>query len=147
MIGVPLLALLLSRFSWVRRLALALGRRYGPRLVRWLNPPPEFDQLAHDLRQALRREQLVIDVRRLERLLATDMNMSATRQIGNRLAYDWLVRELAEVTESLSPMFLADELSTSNDLFELPSLAWSTGRSTAVQHAPKVEILEIGWRR
>lgn len=145
-IGLFFLALLLAQFAWVRRAVANLARRYGPRLIAWLNPPPEFDQLADDLRQAFRREQLMADVRRLERLLATDMTMSATRQMGNRLAYDWLVRELAEVTGALSPLFLADEVWSSRDRVEATSLTWKVGRGTAVQHAPKVEILEIGWK-
>jgi hypothetical protein len=132
------------------RLHRAIGRlvrRWGPPLVAWLNPPPEVDQLALDLANTMRRERLRADVHRVERLLATDEGMSGTRQLGNRLAYTWLVREFERLTQELSPMLALDDFGAGGSLDYAPSLTRSVASSTGVQHAPKVEILELGWRR
>lgn len=71
------------------------------RLAEWalaqVEPVAEPDPMAADLFRAIRRERLRADIARLQVLLATDMSMSATRQLGNRLAHEWLLRDLREL--------------------------------------------------
>ena len=108
-IGVFVVLVLLLRLAIVRGVIGRWLKPVGERLAEWVNPPPPFDPVADDLAKALRRERLQADVRRLQHLLATDEWMSATRQMGNRLAYDWLVRELDRSTRSISPLFVSDD--------------------------------------
>lgn len=42
-------------------------------------------------------EQLVADLRRLRRLVATDEHRSAARQFGDRIAYDYVLGQLCEM--------------------------------------------------
>ncbi|MGI8456946.1 MAG: hypothetical protein ACR2LI_02365 [Propionibacteriaceae bacterium] len=44
---------------------------------------------------AVQRDRLTADLRRLRHLVRTDEAMSATRQMGNRIAYDQLRQQLA----------------------------------------------------
>lgn len=46
-----------------------------------------------ELREVLRQERLLADLDRVRHLVATDTYMSATRQIGNRIAYEQLLVE------------------------------------------------------
>lgn len=107
-------------------------------------PVEEYDPIADDLYQALRRERLRADLARLERLVATDENMSATRQLGNRLAYAWLLRErerlggLRDAPPSPAAAYHRDAGSTS---------AHTAGQSYTSQRGSNVEVLELGWRR
>jgi len=52
-----------------------------------------------DLWLMYKRDKLSADLRRVECLLATDTWMSATRQRGNRLAYDQLIDELRRIPD------------------------------------------------
>jgi hypothetical protein len=126
-------------------------RRLGERVADGLRQPPEFDQLADDLAKALRREKLRADVRRLERILANDMSMSACRQLGNRMAYDWLLRELDKSTRDISrPLAGHDFADSWVDNWNAPDPATVTRDFAGSQYAsrtPQVEILEIGWKR
>ena len=131
----------------------ALGRalrRLGERVLDELSRPPEFDQLADDLAKALRRERLRADVRRLERILATDESMSACRQLGNRMAYDQLLRELDESTRDISRLFAGAEFADSwvdtLNVVEPAIVTRDFVRSQYAQRTPQVEILEIGWK-
>ena len=79
-----------------------------------------------------RRQQLDGHLDRVGRLLATDMAMSRDRQVGNRLAYAWLL----------------DELKRTPDVF--PAMAPSRPVHLITRDAQRgstVEVLEIGWRR
>jgi hypothetical protein len=65
-------------------------------------PDPEFDDdpiEVAELRETLRTEKLYADLARLRHLVATDTYMSATRQMGNRLAYEQLQQQLAAERE------------------------------------------------
>lgn len=139
--------LLLSlRIPFVRRV---LGKRLsqlGSWAVDRARPAPEFDPLATELYQVLRREKLRSDVRRLQRIVATDMSMSATRQLGNRLAYQWLLREL-ERTRDLSQPTASDGAVNSWRASALSAQTTDLVDSHYSQRPPKVEILEIGWKR
>ena len=106
------------------------------RLVDWgsvyFNPPEEVDPEIEELAIVRRRQQLDAHIDRVRRILATDMSMSHTRQVGNRLAYAWLLDEL-ERTPDIFPALLP---SRSAHLI-----------SRDVQRGSTVEVLEIGWRR
>ena len=125
-------------------------RRLGERVVDGLRQSPEFDQLADDLAKALRRERLRADVRRLERILATDESMSACRQLGNRIAYDWLLGELDKSNRDISQRMPGDNFADSwVDDWNVPEPGTVTRdmvRSQYAQRPPQVEILEIGWK-
>ncbi len=134
--------------------------RFGPwllagleRLGGRLNPEEAPDPLVEAFRAQARREKLVADVQRLRRLVATDMAMSATRQLGNRIAYASLVSELEALREVPEPFpsamgGLAAAASVpaarwADDLVLSPSSSRLFGRDDG-QRAPAVEVLELG---
>jgi len=117
-----------------------------------------------------KRRRLCAALDRIEHLLATDSWMSATRQLGNRLAYDELVEELRRTPD----VFPASLDAPIVDLWAEPLPVRSRRRSPArrpqdsrdrwdvrdfeagwsapaalgsVSRAATVEVLEIGWRR
>jgi hypothetical protein len=120
--------------------------RLGGALVDRLSRPGDPDQEAVELSQVLRRQRLCADLRRVEHLIATDTWMSATRQLGNRLAYEQLVDDLKHTPDVLPAIPGMSEINN-----------WTTSTSTAEPAIPipgygsrsaaKIEILEIGWRR
>lgn len=122
-------------------------RGLGTRLLSALNPPDEVDELALDLAIARRRQQLLANFRRVERLLTIDMSMSATRQLGNRLAFAWLARELEQSRGSALPWWLDDDCAgrRPDPRGELGLSSGLTGQPG--RHAPTVEILDTGRRR
>lgn len=118
------------------RPAVRILRPWVRRLGDWgyaqLNPPEDIDPEVEELMIIRRRQQLDGHLDRVRRLLATDMGMSRDRQIGNRLAYAWLL----------------DELKRTPDVF--PAMAPSRPVhliSRDAQRGSTVEVLEIGWRR
>jgi hypothetical protein len=112
--------------------------RLGSWTLAQLRPRVDPDEEADDLSKVLRRQQLWATVQRLQRVLATDESMSATRQIANRIAYRQLLHELGTTPGAYDAM---------------PSYAtasrWNAPRPSTErsQRAPTVEILEIGRRR
>jgi hypothetical protein len=89
----------------------AVRDHLGPLILRvgsWasarLSPEAELDEEADYLSKVLRRQQLCSEIQRLQRILATDVSMSATRQIANRIAYAQLVRELQDVPDFYGTM-------------------------------------------
>ena len=138
------LRILLARPRF-RSLAGAAARDLGARAAERLNPPDERDELADELRRVIRRERLRADVRRLERILVTDMSMSATRQIANRMAYAWLLEE-SDRQKCETSMIFPDE---PEPLWNVPGQSRMTRKFAASQYAPRppqVEILEISWK-
>lgn len=135
---------LLAGIDRVRRSAVEVLRPLAVRLLASLGPSPEVDEAAGELYRALRSERLRADVRRLERILATDMVMSATRQIGNRLAYGWLVRELDLCTGGLPPWL--DRPAASPDVVGSSSPISLGAAPQDRRHSPRVETLTISWR-
>lgn len=121
--------------------------RLGARALERLTAEPEIDQDTRDLYEAIRRERLLRDVARLRRVLAHDEHMSAVRQIGNRMAYDRLLQDLGEVRD----------VAASPALVPQSALGWSAADAAASpampsaaqdsQYRPRVETLELGWRR
>ena len=76
--------------------------RFAAWADRHARPEPDVDDdpiASRELRETLRIEQLYADLDRLRHLVATDTYMSATRQLGNRLAYEQLRQELARQPE------------------------------------------------
>ena len=120
--------------------------RFGGALLDRLSRPDDVDQEADELRRAARRQQLCADLRRVEHLIATDTWMSATRQRGNRLAYEQLLDDLKQTPDVLPRIPGMSELNswtaaTSTAEPTTPDIGYST------RNAPTVEILEFGWRR
>lgn len=143
------------------RFARARMSTLGAWAVERLTPAPEVDALADDLYRVIRRERLRADIQRLRRILATDMDMSATRQLGNRIAYEWLLRELNSLrtrspggaasfsergAEVQGDSWLDDGDTGSWDVRPRPAPVGQSGW-TYEPRPPKVEILEIGRRR
>lgn len=117
-------------------------RRWVATLVERLTPVDVPDPLAAQLFELNRRERLRSDLERLRRILTSDMGMSATRQLGNRLAYRQLLADLAEserVAESDSPFATPDWL--------MPPVPRSAAlpSSRAGDYRPVVETLDIRW--
>jgi hypothetical protein len=138
-------------------------RRLGPRLtgvleraVERCRPVDEPDPLAEALRAQIRYEKLVADVQRLRRLVATDMAMSAVRQIGNRIAYASLLEELETARPVTPPTYAFAAMSGGHDV-SVPVDRWQDDLALPVatsrvrewdgQRAPTVEVLELGPRR
>ena len=97
-VGLIVLArLLVSRLA-LRVLAPRL-RRLGDWAVDRMNRPEELDPEAEEMALYLRRQRLAAQLDRVRRLLPVDEHMSATRQIGNRMAYNSLVADLARLPE------------------------------------------------
>ena len=120
--------------------------RLGGALVDRLSRPGDLDREAVELSQVLRRQRLCADLRRVEHLIATDTWMSATRQLGNRLAYEQLVDDLKHTPDVLPAIPGMSEINnwtayTSTDQPAIPITGYGS------RSAAKIEILEIGWRR
>jgi hypothetical protein len=120
--------------------------RLGSAILDRLSRPHDVDQEADELWRAARRQQLCADLRRVEHLIATDTWMSATRQLGNRLAYEQLLDDLKHTPDVLPPIPGMSEINnwtpaTSAAEPVVPDIGYGT------RNAPKIEILEIGWRR
>jgi hypothetical protein len=91
-----------------------------------------------------RRRRLCADLRRVEHLIATDTWMSATRQRGNRIAYDRLVDDLRH-TPDVSPAIFQTFGSSEESIIE-PRSRWLTDDGSWRQPRT-VEVLEIGRTR
>jgi len=141
-IAIPLLT---QRRPFARRIAGKLLSRLGAWAIDRARPEPEFDQLADDLSKVIRRERLRADVQRLQRVIATDMSMSATRQLGNRLAYEWVLRDLTNLRCPSHLMNIGGAIDSWNDS-GIPIQTTGLVSSHDTQRAPKVETLDIGWR-
>jgi len=118
------------------------------RVAQWalerLQPVEAFDDLAAELYQAARRERLRADLYRVEQLLLTDAAKSATRQLGNRMAYDQLRHELEESSRLAPTWAVATPVPRSNDY--RPSVRVDAVGSGASRSGSRVEVLEVRWR-
>ena len=139
-----LVVLLLLRWPASRRALARPARRVSDwATTHWIRAE-EGDRDEDELWQMERRRKLCADLRRVEHLLATDTWMSATRQLGNRIAYHRLVDDLRHTPEVLPTIFQTYG-SWEESAIE-PASRWLTKESYSPQ-APTVEILEIGWGR
>lgn len=159
-LGITSLTLLVvGRLLWLsprfRRWARPRLERAGTRLLALVNPEPDLDPFAEELYRVLRLERLEADLQRLRRLLATDMAMSATRQLGNRLAYDWLLREYDRVQREEPVEPRRERTVAASRVTSAPLAAVSTAATPSPvrrdlgqnwQRPPTVEVLDIGWR-
>jgi hypothetical protein len=136
-LAVPLLAR-----PFIRRQLSRLGGVVFDRL----SQPAEPDREAEELWSVLRRERLCADLRRVEHLIATDTWMSATRQLGNRLAYAQLLDDLKHTPEVLPALSGFGEVDSWTAFPPAVEQAFPSA-GYAPRNAPKIEILEIGWRR
>lgn len=137
--------LLLSRAVPQRLLRRVARRSYDWATARY-ERTEELDPDELELWLAEKRRRLCSDLRRVEHLLATDSWMSATRQLGNRLAYRQLVDDLRhtpEVFPLLAPIPSFDSREVSVE--PLGSAGYMS--AGVVARSPQIEILEIGWRR
>lgn len=130
LIGLVVLARLLVTAP-ARRVLGPHVRRLGERALEHLNRPEEVDPEAEELRIIRRRQQLSAHLDRVRRIVATDSGMSATRQTANRLAYAWLVDELARTPDILPALVPNPSVSL---------ISYNSRRGSTV------EILDIGWR-
>jgi|SoimicmetaTmtHPA_FD_contig_31_828557_length_580_multi_3_in_0_out_0_1 hypothetical protein len=138
-VGLFIVLPLLSRSS-VRNFLRPPMIRLGSWTLAQLRPGGDPDEEADDLSNVVRRQRLCAEIQRLQRILATDVSMSATRQIANRLAYGQLLRELKNTPDVYGAM-----------PGDVTATRWNPSnlspRTEPSQTAPTVEILEIGWRR
>jgi hypothetical protein len=144
--GLVLIALMLAIPLLAKPFVRKHMSRLGGVILESLSQPRDFDREAEELSRVLRRQQLCADLRRVEHLIATDTWMSATRQLGNRLAYEQLLDDLRHTPDVLPAIPGMSEINS-----------WTTSASTVepampvtgygTRSAPKIEILEIGWRR
>ena len=126
--------------EWMVAAAKSLAVRYGrpEHTLAWEQEHAELWLMA-------RRKQLTEDLRRIERLLLHDETMSATRQLGNRLARDQLVASLARIPEILpgrDRYFGYASVEPAQPAYDVaaPSPALAGSNST-------VEVLDVGgWR-
>ena len=120
--------------------------RLGGAILDRLSRPDDVDQEAEELWRAARRERLCADLRRVERLIATDTWMSATRQRGNRLAYQQLLDDLRHTPDVLPAIPGMSEINSWTHYASTIQPA-TPDSGYGSRNAPKIEILEIGWRR
>jgi hypothetical protein len=144
-LGLFVILVLLSRPVPQRLLGRLARRMYDWATARY-ERTEELDPDETELWLAEKRRKLCSDLRRVEHLLATDSWMSATRQLGNRLAYRQLVDDLRHTPEVFPapapiPSFDSREISV-----EPLGSAGYMGAGFAAR-SPQVEVLEIGWRR
>lgn len=143
---VVFVGVVLISSSWVRaQVGPHLGRAGQRALIR-LELMSDPDLAPDPLWWARRHRQLCADVDRLERLVVTDTWMSATRQLGNRIALRQLLLEL-ELTPEVNAAALGYEAASFSHAASLP--AWSTDldHRDDDRRGSAVEILEIGWGR
>lgn len=113
------------------------------RLAAWADrhsrPEVDFDDdpiATGELRETLRIEKLYADLDRLRHLVATDTYMSATRQLGNRLALEQLRQELARQPDEPVLLTVGNARNETRDAREA-----MMGR-----HQSGPESLDISWR-
>jgi hypothetical protein len=132
------IAVLLTRDrsrAWLIAQGSELAGRYGRP-----EHTPEWELEHAELWLMARRKQLSEDLARIERLLLHDASMSATRQLGNRLARDQLLVSLARIP---------DVLPGRDRSFVYEPLPYETSAASPAlgRRAASVEVLDVGgWR-
>lgn len=139
-LGMLITLALLLRFArsraWLIRLGHGLSLRFGrpEHTAEWERENAELWLMA-------RRRQLMADLRRIESLMLHDDWMSATRQLGNRLARGQLLASLARIPELVPAQdryFGYDAaMQPASDI--VAPASWASPRSS-------VEVLDVvGW--
>ena len=144
--SVLVLLPILLRVPFVRRAVVDWVSRLGVPEDDPVDSGDEFGHFPAAWYAVSRRQRLQADLERLRRILATDMGMSAVRQLGNRLAHDQLLRELRELPEPLTPAPIARAI----DSWSIPTPAppvMAGGGDNRWNTVTSVETLDFGWRR
>lgn len=122
--------------AWLIAQGSELAGRYGRP-----EHTPEWELEHAELWLMARRKQLSEDLARIERLLLHDASMSATRQLGNRLARDQLLVSLARIPDVLPGR---DRYSA----YEPVPYEMSAPTPALVRRGSSVEVLDVsGWGR
>ena len=140
LLGTLLTLALLLRFARSRAWLVHVGRGFSIRFGR-PEHTPEWEREHAELWLMARRRQLTADLRRIESLMLHDDWMSATRQLGNRLARDQLIVSLARIPELLPAQdrYFGHEAATSPAAHSTAPAPWAPPRSS-------VEVLDVvGW--
>ena len=121
--------------AWLLAQGSELAGRYGRP-----EHTPEWELEHAELWVMARRKQLIEDLRRVEQLLLHDATMSATRQLGNRLAREQLLVSLARIPDVLPGR---DRYSA----YEPVPYESSAPSPALASRAASVEVLDVsGWR-
>ena len=141
-----LTVLVLVRIPVTRQLFVGLARWVSDwATIHWTRAE-EGDLYDDELWQMERRRRLCADLSRVEHLLATDTWMSATRQLGNRIAYHRLVDDLRHTPDVVPAIFQPQTFGPWDEATFEPS-ALRLINDGASRRPRTVEILEIGWGR
>ena len=144
--SLVVLLLVLLRIPVTQRLLVSSARRVGDWAKTHYARAEERDPDEDAMWLMERRRRLCADLRRIEHLLATDTWMSATRQRGNRLAYNQLVDDLRRMPVAVSTIFEPQTFDPWNESTIEPSY-WRLPSDGFRPQSPTVEVLEIGWGR
>jgi len=145
MLGL-LVVLVLLRIPTTRRVLVRLARRAGEWLISHWKRAEESDRDEDELWLMERRRRLCADLRRVEHLLATDTWMSATRQRGNRIAYNRLVDDLRHTPDVYPTIFEPQIFDHFDESATEPRWRLLANDGASGQRRT-VEVLEIGWGR
>lgn len=118
----------------------------GVLVTRFTRPeqPSEWELEQAELWLMARRRQLVEDLGRIERLLLHDKTMSATRQLGNRLARDQLLASIARLPEVLPGR---DRWPARARTYEVQTYDRAAPSPALSSREPVAEVLDVsGWR-
>jgi hypothetical protein len=127
-----------------RRVVLRLVRPASNWAATHWKKAEDSDREENELWLIERRQKLCDDLRRVERLVATDSWMSATRQRANRIAYNQLVYDLRHTPEVSPTTFQTFSPWDESAIDPRWTRLINNGAS---QKPPTVEVLEIGWGR
>ena len=144
--GLVVLLLVLLRIPMTQRLLVSLARRGSDWAKTHYARAEERDPDEDAMWLMERRRRLCADLRRVEHLLATDTWMSATRQRGNRLAYNQLVDDLRRMPVAVSTIFQSQTFDPWDESAIEPSY-WRLPDESFRPKPRTVEVLEIGWGR
>ena len=143
---VVFIGLLLLTEPRPRRGVIRLATRVGEWAKTHGQKTEEWDPEEQQLWLLERRRKLSADLRRVEHLLATDEWMSATRQRGNRIAYNRLVDDLRHIPDVFPAIFQSQTFDPWDEPTTDPRFSGLLNGSSATQ-GRTVEVLEIGWGR
>ena len=144
--GLVVLLLILLHIPVTQRLLVSLARRGSDWTKTHHARAEERDPDEDAMLLMEQRRRLCADLRRVEHLLATDTWMSATRQRGNRLAYNQLVDDLRRMPVAVSTIFQPQTFDPWDEPAVEPSY-WRLRNDGFRPQPPTVEVLEIGWDR
>jgi hypothetical protein len=147
---VVVLGLFVVLFLFARPVTLRVLVRPARRVGEWVTThwkrTEELDSEELELWLVERRRRLCADLRRVEHLVATDTWMSATRQRGNRIAYNRLVDDLRHMPDVFTTIYQSEAFDPWHES-PIDTRSIALVNNGAARQQPTVEILEIGWHR